>query len=1194
MGRTISIQEQEERRLLRGKGHTFNNPDYITECFASIKERDPVRVDVAVHSDGEHAPITCLEHILNDIYETGDAVGGKKSEASINPMFFDFLADPELDLEQPLCTIYDTTDHEWLYGDEQSCLTRIFESYAALRQYKRPISLPDGSKPESKVPYNDEAYNRVVAEIRSITRRYPQYLKKGCRARKSESIMTCLDAIIGQSNNWRVLDLNAIPTDVFSDTSCGMPIDGRRDLIPCYEFIIRQALMNNSHHHSVQTAYANTLLANMMSRNKFDDDLLKSPDMCAGGNFQSCFDYMLNNMAGSERSPYNAVNAVITRYSKDGEVDTNSPDSIFSGEKCTHTDKSHDVTINCFDLILSRALDVVPKNMEKLSEKATLSESRSFQTILKMALEDTRYLNSPCKLLDIISDSYSINPSMHRKMMINSQIIRILGLQQGRPLTRGELYKAIRQSSTMMCMVDANGNGVSFLDYMTDRPMIMDLISDYVNRSNEIILAMNSEECTTEHGVKQNCIAKIIDKLFREGDNTYAKVVNSFADRISNFYVDGEGIELAHDIVPEPDRTDLYSMDQSIKIRTGDKVTPFNNYLMGEMLDVLDGMNDDEFGHSYDSMIKIYNTTLSKGQEMDFMLVDSITSRFSQFGHTKCDTYVQYLMHAQNNGYGTQNDYKDLLNGTKVMFSPAKCMESAIPFLKEVYIDGDDEIKEIIKTKFSPKIENAAIDADLIDPSFRYRAEMYLHTRYPEDPRYRKEPIGGTTTDAKTEFYYFLNPDKAKEIGINEIQYEPSPLERWNYDSSCMRDMNAGKQYKGDNAFVEEVLSDPKFATTMREDEFGITGSYEVYVDSTIWTEDRRNRYGGALLALIYGRGGYVGSPYVPKGRYREGDRVKIDTGIIDAFREIMKSEPVGQRAENRTATPRITFTPNLSGEYDLDKVLNRSGNDIAVTTEYIDDQTGKPIERMTKTYKFMDILKNLPKKFITNMQKPDKDGGNEKYRQLFGLVQLVVTYEAEKSKGGVDTYMMNISNRPIDILRISTGHKWDSSSCMKFGDNPQYNRHPDTGHNTAVHGYVDYRSYVAYLTKDSPYEPKWYARMQMHRCHSGDTPLISVQHGSSGYDVGGNYHTYWDILNDAVHVAFAEKEINQKCTGRCTHYWAGMKDKNGKHYNDYTDNGGRCYTYSLKSNEVTGILRARTKQTEDPSKFVKQVSTTF
>ena len=65
----------------------------------------------------------------------------------------------------------------------------------------------------------------------------------------------------------------------------------------------------------------------------------------------------------------------------------------------------------------------------------------------------------------------------------------------------------------------------------------------------------------------------------------------------------------------------------------------------------------------------------------------------------------------------------------------------------------------------------------------------------------------------------------------------------------------------------------------------------------------------------------------------------------------------------------------------------------------------------------------------------------------------------------------MNISNRPIDVLRISTGHKWDDNSCMRFGYNDRYDRSPDTGHNTAVHGYIDFRSYVAYLTKDSPYE---------------------------------------------------------------------------------------------------------------------------
>ena len=177
----------------------------------------------------------------------------------------------------------------------------------------------------------------------------------------------------------------------------------------------------------------------------------------------------------------------------------------------------------------------------------------------------------------------------------------------------------------------------------------------------------------------------------------------------------------------------------------------------------------------------------------------------------------------------------------------------------------------------------------------------------------------------------------------------------------------------------------------MREDEFGITGSDEVYVDSTIWDEDRRNRYGSALVALIYGNGNYVDSPYVPKGRYREGDRIRIEKGIKGAFEEIMKSEPVGQRNENKTATPKIKFDPNLSGEYNIDRALGKSGNDVTVTTEYIDDQTGRPIEKMTKSLQVHGYHAEPPKKFMKNLQ--------EKYPQLFGLMQLVVTYEAEKRR---------------------------------------------------------------------------------------------------------------------------------------------------------------------------------------------------
>jgi hypothetical protein len=241
----------------------------------------------------------------------------------------------------------------------------------------------------------------------------------------------------------------------------------------------------------------------------------------------------------------------------------------------------------------------------------------------------------------------------------------------------------------------------------------------------------------------------------------------------------------------------------------------------------------------------------------------------------------------------------------------------------------------------------------------------------------------------------------------------------------------------------------------------------------------------------------------------------------------------------------------------------------------------------MTKAFPFREIMQSLPKKALKGLQ--------EKHGKLLGLVQLVVTYENEQSRAGVTTYLMNISNRPSDLMRISTGHSWDMGSCMRLGENP--NRYVYKEHNIAVNGYIDFRSYVAYLTKESPYEPKWYARIQMHRCHDSDnTPLISVQHSSLGYDVGGNYHAYSDILNEAITVAFSEKGLNDKCTGRCKHYWAdpGVTNRRGYTYHDYTDNGGKCVKYSLEKSDVKDILRRRTRGTNKPSDFVKQVSTTF
>ena len=259
----------------------------------------------------------------------------------------------------------------------------------------------------------------------------------------------------------------------------------------------------------------------------------------------------------------------------------------------------------------------------------------------------------------------------------------------------------------MVCMIDAMGKGISFLDYITDRPLILDTMSTF-QRSAELTMALNSESCTSEGGAKQNCIAKIVDKLYRQNIRlyhpnirSYVNTLNGIADVAASFYDGGEAMALANDFIPESDK-ELYSMEQNIKLRVGGTPIPFYDYIMSEMRDVLDGMDDTDFHRGYDNMSKVYETMLSKGQLIDLEEVDAVTARMAQFGRTKCETYVNYLRNVENNGYVTPEDYKKLLSTSRMLFSGG-CMDKAVTFLKQTYIDGDQEIKDIIKTRFSPE-----------------------------------------------------------------------------------------------------------------------------------------------------------------------------------------------------------------------------------------------------------------------------------------------------------------------------------------------------------------------------------------------------------------------------------------------------------------------------------------------------------
>ena len=94
MVKVITLEEQKDRGILTNTAndHAFYNKEYINECFDSIKSGDPLLIRLPYNANlktGANSTITCLDHILSDVVNTGYTQN--RYQASIDPILFDRL-----------------------------------------------------------------------------------------------------------------------------------------------------------------------------------------------------------------------------------------------------------------------------------------------------------------------------------------------------------------------------------------------------------------------------------------------------------------------------------------------------------------------------------------------------------------------------------------------------------------------------------------------------------------------------------------------------------------------------------------------------------------------------------------------------------------------------------------------------------------------------------------------------------------------------------------------------------------------------------------------------------------------------------------------------------------------------------------------------------------------------------------------
>lgn len=172
------------------------------------------------------------------------------------------------------------------------------------------------------------------------------------------------------------------------------------------------------------------------------------------------------------------------------------------------------------------------------------------------------------------------------------------------------------------------------------------------------------------------------------------------------------------------------------------------------------------------------------------------------------------------------------------------------------------------------------------------------------------------------------------------------------------------------------------------------------------------------------------------------------------------------------------------------------------ITVNYYDQETDELI--LETEVPFAKLASKL--KFVKTILNEDKE--------------LMSTYnglQTSKPAKNIQKLYVVISNRPHDIMRVSTCQGWQS--CFNLFDG-QY-------HET-VHSIIDYGGYVAYLATDE-FAPTWLARTFIHRCN-GTLNSVAVQ-----FIYG--LPEYKNLLTDSINKILHDKGLNKK-GGHCSVDW--------------------------------------------------------
>ncbi|HPE06183.1 MAG TPA: hypothetical protein PLW50_00480 [Smithellaceae bacterium] len=1072
------------------------NRDFQSACFDSIRGGNPLTVYVNSRSNEAYEQeITCLEYILDAI------VDDPGSTPIIDDEFFENLA--TINIRDTTCHIHrrTSTDNGAITTNEiATCMPKIIDAYSAVSK-NGDFGLLDADG-HTYVYGSQEAKKKVQGAMREIVSKYPNLLLED----------NCEVSI--PRNKY-----NKFTPNFYSYASC-------------FEKLMYEG------------TFVDFIDATSLPSDFFDSS--KCYKSATNPTKTSCIEQIIKNAwSGSGSYGYTIFN----------ENSKNLLESVIKSKKFGRNLFNPDAdcgNIKCIDTLFNIVNGTEPCSMAT-SLLSSYSDSNGIVDVESgespfSGLKCANSTNCLDTLIRKVSSTYDGNGDSHWRYI--SEIIK----NQPR-------YSGVCGSLRLISLVNSGANNF-------DIEQRMDEISTGFNPRYKFLDKAAMETCMSSVGGKEHSVNGV-DYAIELG----VPVVYNFARggmTVKDFYKVMEGVSCKSIYTGETMPCIQKLTKELMTIKTSDSII-MSSDVSNILTRILDS-GADAYDYTFPEGFPWFTDYLSDGllyatiigsDETRLaavaMLEKMITMMGTYYANThkliESDSFPRMRKIGDIIYEAYDRDSKNGYNRKNLIKKPANVKHT----LNNCFVHSEEDVINTINSGIFNRglaipslevlsdwyyeFEDSSVVTRIILDSLRKNEEkikMGILGKIAKDPTMPDDTGSVNVTEKMAKMYELAYGTSIKDI------LSPSKQSRILYDKYCFK--RSGIDH---HDFMENVYNDVEGNSKLRYDPNDLVGVYDITVgDTGLFSDDHIYTYATTMYQMLYGSHEVIGSPYVQNIKENAHP---VPVGLIAAVQELFDYEFVGQRKENIKGKLSMSVTPEQAAalrttQDDIVRQIRANGNDFTFGFYYV-TKDGEILDRGSSSFNFMEWTQKAPKKLKKKLQ--------EKYPILFGQLELVSSYEkmrykeaieAQKSKR-VQTYKMSISNKPVDVLRSAACQKFDKVSCMSlFGG----------GHNESLEGYID-GSYIAYLTKDSEYEPQWLARLFMHRCTN--CKCVSIQDSKKYYDSSPDpykYHPNWDLLYDAVKVVLADKGMNVLPRMReCEFEWGTTSDRVRE---DVMENGdSRC-----------------------------------